>query len=110
MQQLSPTAKLGMSMRFRVSVDGINLGNWATCTGLSVEFKNTKYNEGANYVLADGHAKWFRGSAVSAGRDNNLSGDCTSYQGFTPAGTRGSPYAASATCADSAMGATFSVN
>jgi prepilin-type N-terminal cleavage/methylation domain-containing protein/prepilin-type processing-associated H-X9-DG protein len=71
---------------------------------------NGIHNEGANYVLADGHAKWFRGSAVSAGRDNNLSGDCTSYQGFTPAGTRGSPYAASATCGDSAMGATFSVN
>ncbi|GAB1644643.1 phage tail protein [Krasilnikovia sp. MM14-A1259] len=49
MQRLSDTARLGMSMRFRVSVDGINLGSWATCAGLSVEFKNQRVNEGGNY-------------------------------------------------------------
>lgn len=49
MQRLSDTARLGMSMRFRVSVDGINLGSWATCAGLSVEFKNRRVNEGGNY-------------------------------------------------------------
>src|SRR3954469_24406714 len=49
MQRLSDTARLGMSMRFRVSVDGINLGSWATCAGLSVEFKNRRVAEGGNY-------------------------------------------------------------
>lgn len=49
MQKLSDNARLGMSMRFRVSVDGINLGSWATCAGLSVEFKHKRINEGANY-------------------------------------------------------------
>jgi phage tail-like protein len=49
MQRLSDAAQLGMSMRFRVSVDGINLGSWATCAGLSVEFKNKRINEGGNY-------------------------------------------------------------
>jgi phage tail-like protein len=49
MQRLSDTARLGMSMRFRVSVDGINLGSWATCSGLEVEFKNKRVNEGGNY-------------------------------------------------------------
>jgi len=49
MQRLSDTARLGMSMRFRVSVDGINLGSWATCAGLSVEFKNKRIAEGGNY-------------------------------------------------------------
>ena len=49
MQQLSDTARLGMSMRFRVSVDGINLGSWATCAGLAVEFKNLRVAEGGNY-------------------------------------------------------------
>ena len=49
MQRLSEVARLGMSMRFRVSVDGINLGSWATCTGLSVEFKNKRISEGGNY-------------------------------------------------------------
>lgn len=49
MLRLTDTSQLGMAMRFRVSVDGINLGSWATCAGLSVEFKNKKYNDGANY-------------------------------------------------------------
>jgi len=49
MPTLSAAARLGMSMRFRVSVDGINLGSWATCAGLSVEFKNKRVAEGGNY-------------------------------------------------------------
>jgi phage tail-like protein len=49
MQYLSETSQLGMSMRFRVSVDGIDLGSWATCNGLSVEFKHKRVNEGGNY-------------------------------------------------------------
>jgi phage tail-like protein len=49
MQRLSDAARLGMSMRFRVSVDGINLGSWATCAGLSVDFKHKRVNEGGNY-------------------------------------------------------------
>jgi phage tail-like protein len=49
MQQLSDAARLGMAMRFRVSVDGINLGSWASCAGLSVEFKNKRIAEGGNY-------------------------------------------------------------
>ncbi|RZU51560.1 phage tail-like protein [Krasilnikovia cinnamomea] len=49
MQQLSDNARLGMSMRFRVSVDGINLGSWASCAGLSVDFKNKAVAEGGNY-------------------------------------------------------------
>lgn len=46
---LSPAAQLGMSMRFRVSVDGIDLGSWATCAGLSVDFRHVMVKEGANY-------------------------------------------------------------
>jgi phage tail-like protein len=49
MQHLSDAARLGMSMRFRVSVDGINLGSWSTCAGLSVEFKSKRVAEGGNY-------------------------------------------------------------
>ena len=49
MQYLSDAARLGMSMRFRVSVDGINLGSWASCAGLAVEFKNRRVTEGGNY-------------------------------------------------------------
>jgi phage tail-like protein len=48
-RQLSADARLGMSMRFRVSVDGIDLGSWSTCAGLAVDFKHTMIREGANY-------------------------------------------------------------
>jgi phage tail-like protein len=49
MQYLADTARLGLAMRFRVSVDGINLGSWASCAGLAVEFKNRRLTEGGNY-------------------------------------------------------------
>jgi phage tail-like protein len=49
MQQLAESAQLGMAMRFRVSVDGINLGSWASCAGLSVEFKSRRVGEGGTY-------------------------------------------------------------
>jgi hypothetical protein len=65
---------------------------------------------GSNFILSDGHAKWFRPNAVSAGANNTRAGDCTSYQGFSPVGTQTSPRAASATCPDSSAAATFSVN
>ncbi len=42
-------AMLGLTTRFRVTVDGVDLGGWAKCTGLAVEFKNKKISEGANY-------------------------------------------------------------
>ncbi|KAA2258794.1 phage tail protein [Solihabitans fulvus] len=46
---ISPAALLGMSMRFRVVVDEIDLGGWASCAGLAVEFHNQKIKQGANY-------------------------------------------------------------
>jgi phage tail-like protein len=36
---LSDTAQLGLAMRFEVVVDGVDLGGWATCEGLEVDFK-----------------------------------------------------------------------
>jgi phage tail-like protein len=48
-RQLAADARLGMSMRFRVAVDGIDLGSWSTCAGLAVDFKHTVVREGANY-------------------------------------------------------------
>ena len=48
---------LGLQTRFRVTVDGVNLGGWSKCTGLTVEFKNKLIKEGGNYeyqpILAD---------------------------------------------------------
>lgn len=46
---LTQDARLGMAMRFKVVVDDIDLGGWATCTGLDVDFKTTPIKEGGNY-------------------------------------------------------------
>jgi phage tail-like protein len=46
---LSQQVRIGMAMRFRVVVDDIDLGGWATCTGLQVNFESTAVQEGANY-------------------------------------------------------------
>ena len=46
---LSLAAVLGLTTRFLVEVDGINLGGWGQCTGLAVDFKNVKLEEGGLY-------------------------------------------------------------
>jgi len=58
-----------------------------------------RHTDGANYVMADGHAKWFRGSSVSGGYPNGTPGDCGA-----PGNT-----AASVDCSDSTIAATFNI-
>jgi len=110
---------------FNVGNSGDTNGGWTSKAGLATgilrggdatmvkqySFLSEKgiHNEGSNFVLCDGHVKWFKGSQVSAGLNNSAQGDCTNYQGFTPAGTKGNPTAASSSCADGTMGATFSI-
>lgn len=49
-QTLSIASVLGLTTRFLVSVDDINLGGWGKCTGLKVDFKpKTDFIEGGNY-------------------------------------------------------------
>jgi phage tail-like protein len=54
---ISVSSMLGLQTRFKVTVDGVNLGGWSKCTGLTVEFKNKLIKEGGNYeyqpILAD---------------------------------------------------------
>ena len=54
---MSVSAMLGLTTRFRVTVDGVDLGGWAKCSGLAVEFKTLRVKEGGNYesqpILAD---------------------------------------------------------
>jgi phage tail-like protein len=40
------TAKVGLAMRFYVQIDGIDLGGWASCKGLKVNFKLAEIEEG----------------------------------------------------------------
>jgi phage tail-like protein len=47
---LSVNAMLALTLRFHVSVDGVDLGGWARCKGLSVKFNPRKVKEGGNYL------------------------------------------------------------
>jgi phage tail-like protein len=46
---MNVSAMLGLQTRFKVVVDGVDLGGWSKCTGLAVEFKNVQIAEGGNY-------------------------------------------------------------
>lgn len=39
----------GLAMRFQVSVDGLDLGGWSSCTGLRVDLHVTKVMSGGDY-------------------------------------------------------------
>ncbi|MGI4791014.1 MAG: DUF1559 domain-containing protein [Janthinobacterium lividum] len=75
----------------RNSVNNAN-GNFAAPTG--------RHTDGANYLMADGHAKFFRPSAVSGGYENGTDGDCGSATSTT---------AATTSCSDSTIAATFNI-
>jgi prepilin-type N-terminal cleavage/methylation domain-containing protein/prepilin-type processing-associated H-X9-DG protein len=64
------------------------------------------HTDGANYLLADTHAKWMRGAAVTAGTTNSTTTDCNT--GGTLDGN-GVPIAAGPECSDSTIAATFSL-
>jgi prepilin-type N-terminal cleavage/methylation domain-containing protein/prepilin-type processing-associated H-X9-DG protein len=64
-----------------------------------------RHNDGANYTMADGHAKFFRPSAVSAGFENPTPGDCGSAASDSGSGG----LAATTTCSDNTIAATFNV-
>lgn len=58
---LSMSAMLALTLRFHVSVDGVDLGGWARCKGLAVKFNPYKVKEGANYLyepILPGHLEY----------------------------------------------------
>ena len=57
-----------------------------------------RHSDGSNYTMADGHAKFFRPSAVTAGHENANSGDCGSVG-----------IAATTSCSDNTVAATFNL-
>ena len=74
----------------RDSNTGAAEGDFLAATG--------RHTDGSNFLMADDHAKWFRGSSVSAGINNVTPGNCG-----------GSTVAAATDCADQTIGATFSI-
>lgn len=39
-------SEVGLGLRFKVEIDGRNIGNWQRCDGLAVEYDVHEYNEG----------------------------------------------------------------
>ncbi len=64
-----------------------------------------RHTGGANYLLADDHAKFFRPAAVSAGSTNSSTTDC----GTGNTNPSGYIEAAGTSCSDSTLAATFSL-
>ena len=64
----------------------------------TADFAAARHNDGANYLMADTHAKFFRPSSVSGGTLNTVAGDC---------GAAG--VAASTDCGDSTIAATWNI-
>ncbi len=73
-------------------------GNFQSQTG--------RHTDGANYLLADGHAKWLRGMSVSSG-GNDANGDGTACNTFPTNGTNGQ--SAQTGCTAPTLGATFNI-
>jgi len=65
-----------------------------------------RHTDGSNFLMADDHAKWFRGNAVSAGVTNPNVADCNTT---AEADGNGIPLAAGTECGDSTIAATFSL-
>ncbi|BDI29544.1 hypothetical protein CCAX7_15950 [Capsulimonas corticalis] len=71
-------------------------GYFATTTG--------RHTDAANYLMADGHAKWLRPTSVSTGTDNS-GGDCGAFTSGALTGL-----AASGDCETTGLAATFSIH
>jgi prepilin-type N-terminal cleavage/methylation domain-containing protein/prepilin-type processing-associated H-X9-DG protein len=67
-----------------------------------------RHQGGANYIMADFHAKFLRPSSVSAGFTNTTATDCNTSLAQAPS-TIGT-MAAGTECSDSTIAATFSLN
>ena len=65
-----------------------------------------RHTDGANYLLADDHAKWFRPVAVAAGTQDPVETDCNTTNAT---GTNGIVMAPGPGCGDSTLAATFSL-
>jgi len=65
-----------------------------------------RHTDGSNFLMADTHAKWLHGSAVSSGTTNLTTTDCNT--GNTVDGN-GVVIAAGPDCSDSTIAATFSL-
>jgi prepilin-type N-terminal cleavage/methylation domain-containing protein/prepilin-type processing-associated H-X9-DG protein len=67
-----------------------------------------RHTAGSNFLLLDGHAKWFRPEAVSPGMDWNWGAGQLGPSGGAACGNFANGWAASVDCSDPTIAATFS--
>jgi len=91
---------LKMATGYLRGVNAIDYPRFAAPTG--------RHTDGSNFLMADDHAKWFRGSAVSAGSSNPVETDCNAGSAVELDGN-GVPLAAGTSCGDNTLAATFSL-
>lgn len=75
-------------------------GNFLATTG--------RHTDGSNFLMADNHAKWFRGSAVAAG-GNYVTNQTDCGGVYSTAGQYNGSTAAGTQCSDNTIAATFSL-
>jgi hypothetical protein len=67
-----------------------------------------RHTDGSNFLMADDHAKWFRGSAIGAGITNPTATDCNTALAKDSSGE--GTLAPGTECGDSTIAGTFSLN
>ena len=89
-----PTGEQTYSIKYTTGI----VRNIGTGNNNTLDFTAPRHNDGANYLMADNHAKFLRPSAVSGGYLNTTAGSC------------GSAYNAAATdCGDSTIAVTWNI-
>ena len=90
--------KLKMATGYLHGVSAVDYPRFLAATG--------RHTDGANYLMADDHAKWFRAGSISSGTNNPTENDCNTT-GETDG--NGVPIAAGTGCGDNGIAATFSL-
>ena len=104
-----PTGQGSVAKYASGNTGGSGMGSPTRTTGHDMDGRHT---DGSNFLLADGHVKWLRSSAVSPG-GNNTNSNCGQDAGITASGTcvASSGYAAGTNALSAGnFAATFSVN
>ena len=61
--------------------------NMAACSSVGYASPTGRHSDGSNYLMADCHCKWFKGTQVFAGSNNKTVGDCSSSTSTTAMNT-----------------------
>ncbi|MFJ9605791.1 phage tail protein [Kitasatospora sp. NPDC101176] len=77
---LGAEPRIGLSARFRVTVDGLDLGGWSSCKGLAVNFDCEELETGGNYEHTFLLPKRLKYSNITLSRAMTAEGTATVHQ------------------------------